>query len=139
MYEDIFHTVNELRLEEQVIFPGFVSPEEKIYLLQHCEIFIYPSIYEGFGIPVLEAMLQKTPIITSNNSNLILLVENTAVTINPKSYKQLTKAIYTLISNRKKCEELRIKAYKRAKKLTNEKYIKTHYDTLFKKLINVHK
>ncbi|HNP89564.1 MAG: Mannosylfructose-phosphate synthase [Microgenomates group bacterium ADurb.Bin219] len=70
LYEEIFRKVKELRLEERVIFTDFVADEEKPYLLAGAKCFVLPSFYEGFGIPVLEAMSLGVPVAVSNTSSL---------------------------------------------------------------------
>ncbi len=62
--------VKELGLEDAVEFPGFVPQKELIELYRHALVFVYPSYYEGFGFPVLEAMACGTPVVTSNTSSL---------------------------------------------------------------------
>lgn len=70
LYEDIFAMVEKLGLSGHVIFPGYVSYEEQPLWYGGATIFVYPSTYEGFGLPVLEAMACGAPVITSNASSL---------------------------------------------------------------------
>jgi glycosyltransferase involved in cell wall biosynthesis len=70
LYENIFATVEQLGLDERVIFPGFVADEHLPALYNLADLFIFPSLYEGFGIPPLEALACGTPVITSNASSL---------------------------------------------------------------------
>ncbi len=70
LYDDIFATVRELGLEHEVHFPGFVDDADLPALYSGAEFFAYPSLYEGFGLPILEAMACGTPVLTSDNSCL---------------------------------------------------------------------
>lgn len=69
--------------------PGFVQEEDKELLYQRASLFLYPSIYEGFGFPPLEALLAGTPVITSNNSSLPEIVGNWALIVNPYDVSEL--------------------------------------------------
>lgn len=69
-YQDLFRRVLELGLEEEVVFPGFVKDEDLPALYSGAELFAYPSLYEGFGIPILEAMACETPVVASVSSSL---------------------------------------------------------------------
>ncbi len=74
LYDEIFAKVKELGLEDKIIFTGFVNEEEKAELLKNALAFVLPSLYEGFGIPVLEAMQSGCPVIVSKNSSLTEIV-----------------------------------------------------------------
>lgn len=78
-FQHIFDFVKENGLESIVRFTGYVSEEEKVSLLQKTIAFIYPSEYEGFGIPVIEAMKNGAPVICANNSSLTEIASNVAL------------------------------------------------------------
>lgn len=69
-YEEVLKLYETSDYKEDIIMPGFISKEEKKYLYEHAKCFVYPSLYEGFGLPVLEAMEGKAIVITSNVSSL---------------------------------------------------------------------
>ena len=69
-YDEIFNLVEELGLADAVIFTGYVEESDLIGLYNGAKVFIYPSFYEGFGFPPLEAMACGTPAIVSNSSTL---------------------------------------------------------------------
>ena len=69
-YEEVYQKVAELGLQGKVIFTGFVNDTEKDFLFKKSLIFVFPSIYEGFGLPVAEAMKKGIPVLTSNISSL---------------------------------------------------------------------
>lgn len=68
--DNIYSRVKNSRFTKQIIMPGFVSDFEKEYLYKNARAFVYPSLYEGFGMPILEAFKYETPVITARNSSL---------------------------------------------------------------------
>lgn len=68
--DDVFGAADNSKYREDIIMPGYITGEEKTYLYQHAKMFVFPSLYEGFGIPVLEAMEYGLPVITSRISSL---------------------------------------------------------------------
>lgn len=82
-----------LRTGENVIITDYVPDEDLIALYSGCRVFAYPSLYEGFGLPVLEAMACGAPVVTSNNSSMAEIAKNTAILVDPRSLTQLTRAI----------------------------------------------
>lgn len=68
--EPIYEAIQNSRYHDRIIVPGYISNEEKTYLLDHASVFAYPSLYEGFGIPILEAFDRNLPVITSNVSSM---------------------------------------------------------------------
>lgn len=82
-YEPIFAAVDRYRLGEQVRFPGFISAEALPLWYNAAEAFVYPSVFEGFGIPVLEAMACGTPVITSDATSLPEVVGDAGVCLSP--------------------------------------------------------
>ena len=85
------------------------------------ELFIYPSFYEGFGFPVLEAMAMGTPVITSNRSSLPEIAENGALLVNPNQVEKIADGIKTILNNPKIKECLIAKGLKQAEKFSWEK------------------
>ena len=82
-----------LRSAENVIWTDYVPDEDLIALYSGCRVFVYPSLYEGFGLPVLEAMACGAPVITSKNSSMAEIARDTAILVDPRSEGQLKKAI----------------------------------------------
>ena len=70
LFDDIFNTVRDLNLEEDVQFPGFIADSDLPALYSAAEFFAYPSLYEGFGLPIIEALACGTPVLTADNSCL---------------------------------------------------------------------
>lgn len=97
-YSSILEKIKKLNLKNKVIFTGFISEQDKINLLQAAELMIYPSLYEGFGLPVLEAMACGCPVITSNNSSLKEISFNNEMLFDPFNTDEIylkTKRIIT--------------------------------------------
>jgi len=95
-YQPIFDKIKELNLEDKVIYLGYVNHDEKIYLLKKAFAFVFPSYYEGFGLPILEAMNLGLPIITSNVSSIPEIVIDNALLIKTDDYKSITQAMLKL-------------------------------------------
>ena len=79
-YEQIFALVKQLHLEDTILFPGYVPTEDLPDWYRAAEVFIYPSLFEGFGLPVLEAMACGTPVICSDTGSLVEVVGDSALT-----------------------------------------------------------
>lgn len=92
-YETIFARVAQLALTERVIFPGFVPADELPWWYRAAELFVYPSLFEGFGLPVLEAMACGTPGITSNVSSLPEVAGAAALLVAPEDTAALAAAM----------------------------------------------
>lgn len=68
--DDVYEYIDKSKYSNFILLPGYISDNDKNYLLNHARIFLFPSLYEGFGIPILEAMAYHIPVITANNSAL---------------------------------------------------------------------
>ncbi len=98
MYEEIFGKVKQLGLEDKVIFTGFVSEEEKSALLKNAIAYVLPSLYEGFGIPVIEAMQAGCPVVISRNSSLPEVGGEAAEYIqNPQKVDSIQKSMQKMV------------------------------------------
>jgi len=82
-----------------VIFPGFVPAEDLPWWYRAAECFVYPSLYEGFGLPVVEAMACGTPVITSSVSSLAEVAGDAAITVSPQDVAALAEAIGGVLGN----------------------------------------
>lgn len=102
-------------IEEHVIFTGFVPEEDLIGLYNAAEVFVFPSIYEGFGLPPLEAMACGIPVIASKASSLPEVVGDAAIQVNPHSPEELSQRMFEILTNDKLRQELSHKGLERAK------------------------
>ena len=105
-------------LEDSVIFTGFIEDRFLPILYNAAEAFVYPSLYEGFGLPPLEAMSCKTPVITSNLTSIPEVTSDAAILINPYNIDELSSALVTLLNNDNLKETLSQKGYKRSHNFT---------------------
>jgi len=96
LYEDIFRTIDALRLAEHVRLPGYVAYEEQPLWYGGATVFVYPSTYEGFGLPVLEAMACGTPVVTSTASSLPEAAGDAALLVECRDEEALAQAIERL-------------------------------------------
>jgi glycosyltransferase involved in cell wall biosynthesis len=99
LFDDIFTKVQQLGLEADVLFPGFVSDEEQVRWYQAASVFAYPSLYEGFGIPVAEALACGTPTVTSTVSSLPEAAADVAICVEPGNIQGLTDALYRALTD----------------------------------------
>ncbi|HPX78502.1 MAG TPA: glycosyltransferase family 1 protein, partial [Methanobacterium sp.] len=112
---EIFQTLKVLGIEEKVIFTGPVPEKDLVALYNAADLFVYPCLYAGFGIPPLEAMACGTPVITSNNSSLPEVVDDAGLLINPYNTTELAQSINALISDDETRKKLIKKGLKRSK------------------------
>jgi glycosyltransferase involved in cell wall biosynthesis len=96
-FQQIFDCVAELQLEDEVVFPGFIADEELPAWYRAAEAFVYPSLLEGFGLPVLEAMASGTPVLCSNIPSLIEIVGDCAVRVAPHDEDNLVAGLSLLM------------------------------------------
>jgi len=114
LYKDFFRRLRELGLEGEVIFPGFVPDEDLPALYSAAELFVFPSLYEGFGLPPLEAMACGTPIITSNASSLPEVVGEAGIMVEPRDVRGLVEAMERVLTDEGKRREMRGKGLRQA-------------------------
>lgn len=105
-YEMIHELVARHGLEEQVVFLGYVSPEDSPRWYAAADLFVYPSAYEGFGLPPLEAMACGTPVVTANTSSLPEVVGEAGVLVRPGDAMALAEAMAALLSDGARRAEL---------------------------------
>lgn len=138
-YNEIFDIIDQYNLKDRIIFTGFVSDEDLISLYNAATVFVYPSLYEGFGLPPLEAMACGTPVITSNVSSLPEVVGDAAITIDPNNVNGLAEAINRVLGDEVLQNTMIKKGIERAKEFTWEKTaretIRVYEEVLNQKLL----
>jgi glycosyltransferase involved in cell wall biosynthesis len=100
-------TVVRTRMQEHVRFMGFVPIETLRVFYQAAEVFVFPSLYEGFGLPPLEAMAQGTPVVTSNVSSLPEVVGDAAVLVHPENVFDIAHGVQQVLLDPELRRELR--------------------------------
>jgi len=113
LYESIFKQAEQLNMQESIVFPGFVTDEEKDSLYTHAAAFILPSLYEGFGIPLLEAMAHGCPVISSFSSSLPEVGGEACLYFDPKNSADLVEKMTFLTTNVEMTKDLIRKGKKR--------------------------
>jgi len=104
----------DLGIEEHVIAPGWIDEADKPALYSAARVFVYPSRYEGFGLPVLEAMACGTPVVTGNVSSLPELVGSAAFQVDPDDTKHMASPIISLTIQESTHNDMANKGYQRA-------------------------
>ena len=120
LYDDIFNTVKSLKLEKEVIFLDYVPREDLVYLYNCSSVVVYPSLYEGFGFPPLEAMACGTPVVVSNTSSLSEVVGDAGVYVDPYDVVDIAHGIEKALTDEELRERLIQKGLERAKSFSWE-------------------
>lgn len=108
-FKEIKKAIQNSSYQRDIFLKGYILEKEKTDLLKNADIFVFPSFYEGFGIPVLEAMVSGTPVVCSNVSSLPEIVGNAALLVDPLDADKAAEAVYKLLKD----ENLRNKMIKR--------------------------
>lgn len=112
--DGIYKKAQSLGMQRQILFIGYVPQEDSPVLMCGAKAFVFPSLYEGFGMPPLEAMACGAPVITSNTTALREVAQDAAITVNPKSEKEICQAMQLILEERAYGKELRRRGLKRA-------------------------
>lgn len=127
-HKAIFKTWRKSIYKSDIIFTGYIDENEKEILYKQAKVFAYPSFYEGFGFPPLEAMVHGLPCLTSNISSLPEVVGDAALMIDPNKIEEIASALDSLLFDENLRTELIERGYKRAAMFSWEeaasKYIK---------------
>ena len=126
--------VERLGLEGRVVFAGFVSEEELDHLMARADLFVYPSLYEGFGIPVLEAMQAGTPVVASNATAIPEVAEDAALLVDPTDVNALAGAMRRILENITLRQDLIRKGRLRAAGFSWEKTCSLYFE-VYRRLI----
>jgi glycosyltransferase involved in cell wall biosynthesis len=117
-YDEIFALVQQLDVEQDVRFLGFLPQDDLVLYYAAATVLVYPSLYEGFGFPPLEAMSVGTPVITSNVSSLPEVVGDAALTVSPQDVAALANALVRLACDPTLQQELRNRGLVRAQQFS---------------------
>jgi len=120
LYPEFLKYRKENNLESEVIVPGLVEETTLMELYKKAKVFVFPSFYEGFGLPPLEAMAIGTPVISSNKACMPEICEDSALYFNPKEIKEISHQMKVLIEDENLLLELSKKGKKHAKKYSWE-------------------
>lgn len=134
-YESLLKKIDELSLSNDVIFTDYIEDSDLVCVYNSCKFFCFPSLYEGFGLPVLEAMSCGKAVISSNSSSLSEIASDSAYLFDPYDKSELVKAIKILDTNKEIRIGFEIKSLKRAEYFNWSKTAKKTYD-IYTNIIN---
>lgn len=123
-YSDLVRLVDELGLTDRVSFPGFTEEEDLPAIYSGAICFVFPSLYEGFGFPVLEAMACGCPVVSSNAGSLPEIVGDSGILVSPKDIEGFAEAISSVILDKSKKGEMVEMGLERAKRFSWEECAK---------------
>lgn len=113
-YESIFEKVQELNIEEQVIFTGYVRDQDKLGLIKGAKAFVFVPFYEGFGIPPIEAMASGTPVLVSDVQPISEIVGDDVIKVDPNSKEAIAEGMEKILSEEYQSQEYRQKLIQQA-------------------------
>ncbi len=116
--EPIKKVSQEAKYKDDILFLGYVSPKDKTALYNLASLFVYPSFYEGFGFPPLEAAACGVPVVTSSVSSLPEVVGSSALLINPFKPQEIAQAMAQILLNPSLADKLRLAGLKQAQKFS---------------------
>ena len=117
---DLRRTVVRSGVQNDVRFLGFIPIEVLRIFYDEAKIFVFPSLYEGFGLPPLEAMAHGTPVITSNVSSLPEVVGNAAVLVNPENVFEIMRALHRVLTDKPLRDRMKERGYRQATRFSWE-------------------
>lgn len=120
-YENLLLQVKRLGLENKINFIGYIDDEDKVAIYNAATLLVFPSVYEGFGLPPLEAMASGLPVVASNRSSIPEVVGDGGILADPTDVKSWVGAISSLIESPQKLRDLSAKGIKQAQRFSWEK------------------
>lgn len=96
-YDNIMKLIESMGTD--IIITGYIDEEDKVPIYKLAQIFVFPSLYEGFGMPILEAMASKTPVITSNISSMPEVAGNAGILVDPFNENEIFEAYKKILSD----------------------------------------
>lgn len=119
--EEIYERISTFKLQQRVVLTGYVSVADLRILYSIAALLVYPSLYEGFGLPPLEAMACGCPVLTSKSASIPEVVGDAATMVDPLDVQGLATAIEQIVTDHQLREGLRVKGFERVKCFSWEK------------------
>jgi len=119
--ENVKNQMSKVKCKEDIILTGYVSEEDKWDLMKKAEVFLFPTFYEGFGLPILEAQNVGTPVVASSISSMPEVAGDGAVLVDPKSPSAIAEAVYSLVSDESYKNDIIEKGLENVKRFSWEK------------------
>ena len=116
LYKKIYQLVSQSKFKNNIRLINYIQPDDRFGLYQSASLFVWPSFYEGFGFPPLEAMSQGCPVITSANSSLPEVVQDSAILVDPYNIKEISQAMKTVLEDQSLRAKLVERGYNQVKK-----------------------
>ena len=107
-------------MQNDVRFLGFVPIEVLRTFYDVAKVFVFPSLYEGFGLPPVEAMAHGTPVVTSNTSSLPEVVGSGAVLVNPENVFEIMRALHRVLVDQSMRDKLKMRGYEQVQRFSWE-------------------
>ena len=120
LYDRLFSRIKELNLDGEVIFTGFVPDEDLPFIYDGARVFVYLSLFEGFGLPPLEAMACGVPVITSNTTSLPEVVGDAGIAVPPLAIEQVAAALLRVLESEETAAAMREQGLARARSFSWE-------------------
>jgi glycosyltransferase involved in cell wall biosynthesis len=120
-YEKIGSRISNSKFQIDIVELGFVMDGEKFSLIAGADVFLFPTFYEGFGIPVLEAQSVGVPVVTSNVSSLPEVTGDSALLVDPEKPEEIAESTYSLVSDKALRDDIIEKGYENVKRFSWEK------------------
>jgi glycosyltransferase involved in cell wall biosynthesis len=120
-FADIEKVIREMKLLSEVFFTGFIEEKDLPTVYRMSELFAFPSLYEGFGLPPLEAMASGCPVVSSNTSSLPEVLGDAALLFNPYDIEEVSSAMRKMLEDENLRNMFRQKGLERAKIFTSER------------------
>ncbi len=114
-FKELLNEITKLNILDKIIMPGYITEKEKDFLYKNCQFFVFPSLYEGFGLPLLEAFYYKKPVLCSKSSSLPEVGKDCVLYANPYDVNSITEGLLKLAKKNQVYENLINKSQERLK------------------------
>lgn len=123
-FQEINRKISFSKYKKDIVLPGYIEADDLDALFEGSTLFIFPSLYEGFGLPIIEAMANEVPVITSNISSMPEIGKGYSVLVDPCNVSEIAQSIYNILVDKKLRKDLGVNGKKRAREFSWEKCAK---------------